>query len=163
MADRRIIAIAVTPKAYDEIQKLKSDRTWTGYLIELVLLENPRNQVLTDELANLPKKEVKEQKPKAEKKAKKEKKAAKSEKVEKAEAETEVPSAEEAERVEVEGKGTLIMPHTHKTKKAKVQEPSAKVTEQPTAEQEPTDDELKAEVPIGESLGISTPVNKGEG
>lgn len=152
MADRRIIAIAVTPKAYDEIQKLKSDRTWTGYLIELVLLENPRNQVLTDELANLPKK-----------KAKKEKKVAKSEKVEKAEAETEVPSAEEAERVEVEGKGTLIMPHTHKTKKAKVQEPSAKVTEQPTAEQEPTDDELKAEVPIGESLGISTPVNKREG
>lgn len=80
MADRRIIAIAVTPKAYDEIQKLKGDRTWTGYVIELALLENPQNQVLADELANLPKKEVKEQKPKAEKKAKKEKKA----KVEKA-------------------------------------------------------------------------------
>jgi len=114
MADRRIIAIAVTPKAYDEIQKLKGDRTWTGYVIELALLENPQNQVLTDELANLPKKEVKEQKPKAEKKAKKEKKG-------KATVETEVPSAEEAERVEVEGGGTLIMPHTHKPKKAKTE------------------------------------------
>ena len=134
MADRRIIAIAVSPKAYDEIQKLKGVRTWTGYVIELALLENPQNQVLTDELANLPKKEVKEQKPKAEKKAKKVKKAEASgedkvamvilEEHEPTEAElkaieTEVPSAEEAERVEVEGGGTLIMPHTHKTEKAK--------------------------------------------
>ena len=135
MADRRIIAIAVSPKAYDEIQKLKGGRTWTGYVIELALLENPQNQVLTDELANLPKKEVKEQKPKA----KKEKKG-------KAAVETEVPSAEEAERVEVEGEGTLIMPHTHKGKKAKVQEPAAKVT----GEREPTNAELQA-------------INKGEG
>ena len=69
-----------------------------------------------------------------------------------------MPSAEEAERVEVEGKGTLIMPHTHKTKKAKAQKPSAKVTEEPVGE--PTEDELKAEVPTGEreeSMGISTP------
>ena len=29
-----------------------------GYVIELTLLENPQNQVLQDELASLPKKEV---------------------------------------------------------------------------------------------------------
>ncbi|GAH64060.1 unnamed protein product [marine sediment metagenome] len=134
MADRRIIAIAVSPKAYDEIQKLKGDRTWTDYVIELALLENPQNQVLTDELANLPKKEVKEQKPKAEKKAKKVKKAEASgedkvamvileehepTKEELKAIETGVPSAEETERVEVEDGRTLIMPHTHKPKKGK--------------------------------------------
>jgi len=156
MAGRRIIAIAVTPKAYDEIQKLKGDRTWTGYVIELALLENPQNQVLTDELANLLKKEVKEQKPKAEKKAKKEKKAAKNEKVEKAEAETEVPSAEEAERVEVEGEGTLILPHTHKSKKA----------EAPTEEQEPTSGistPTKRQPKKGKTLQQLQAVNKGGG
>ena len=117
MADRRIIAIAVTPKAYDEIQKLKGNRTWTQYVLEGMVILHPKNPILEDEYQAL----QKEPKPKAEKKAKKEKKAAKSEKVEKAAVETEVPSAEEAERVDVEGKGTLIMPHTHKSKKAKTE------------------------------------------
>lgn len=125
MADRRIIAIAVSPGAYDEIQKLKGDATWTDFTLRAVDALVGGNIVLTDELDNLRKKaekKVKEPKPKAEKKGKKGKaKAAKSEKVEKAEAETKVPSAEEAERVDVEGEGTLIMPHTHEPKKAKTE------------------------------------------
>jgi len=50
MADKRIIAIAVSPKAYDEILKLKGDRTWTEWLLELMLLENATNEVLQSEL-----------------------------------------------------------------------------------------------------------------
>ena len=148
--ERRIIAIQMLPKAYDEIQRLKGDETWTRFIIQCVmhLPGEGDNHILKDELASLTK-EPKAEKPKTKKgKTKK--------------AETEVPSAEEAERVGVEGKGTLIMPHTHRSKKAKVQEPSAEVT----GERQPTENELKAEVPTGEreeSMGIGTPVNKGEG
>lgn len=117
--DKRIIAIQMLPKAYDEIQRLKGEETWTRFIIECVRAKVGNNTILQDELATLLQeaeaRKVKTEKPKAEKP----KKAAKSEKVEKAEAETKVPSAEEAERVEVEGAGTLIMPHTHKPKKGK--------------------------------------------
>lgn len=47
---KRIIAIAVSPKAYDEISNLKGDRTWTKWLLFLMLLENPTNEVLNNEL-----------------------------------------------------------------------------------------------------------------
>jgi len=93
--ERRIIAISMLPKAYDEIQRLKAEETWTKFIIECVLAKVGDNSILQDELASL----VKEPK--------------------KAAVETEVPSAEEAERVKIEGEGTLIMPHTHKPKKAK--------------------------------------------
>ena len=99
--ERRIIAIQMLPKAYDEIQRLKGEETWTKFIIECVLAKVGDNSILQDELASL------EEKPKAEKPAKKGK----------ARVEAQVPSAEEAERVEVEGEGTLIMPHTHKSKK----------------------------------------------
>lgn len=68
-SDRRIIAIAVSPKAYDEILTLKKDRTWTKWLVELMLLENPTNEILKDEFSELTK--TKEEKPKAEPKPKK--------------------------------------------------------------------------------------------
>jgi len=54
--NRRIITIAVSPKAYDEIAKLKGDRTWTGWLLQLMQQEYPDNKVIQDEIANLPKK-----------------------------------------------------------------------------------------------------------
>jgi len=94
--DKRIIAIAVTPRAYDEIQRLKGNRTWTQYVLESMVILHPKNDILTDEY-EASKKEPKQQKPKAEK-PKKEKKA-KAEKAsveqESAEAtvETELPSA----------------------------------------------------------------------
>ena len=55
MAEKRIIAIAVSPTAYDEIRRLKGQRTWSGYVLGLTLLENPENKILNDELANLTK------------------------------------------------------------------------------------------------------------
>ena len=93
--ERRIIAIQMLPKAYDEIQKLKGEETWTRFIIQCVLAKVGDNSILQDELASL----VKEPKTKT--------------------AETEVPSAEEAERVELEGGEILIMPHTHKPKAEK--------------------------------------------
>ena len=68
MPDRRIIAISASLGAYDELQKIKANRTWTGYMLQLALLEQPDNETLKSELANLPKHEPKEQK--ATKKAK---------------------------------------------------------------------------------------------
>lgn len=65
MADRRIIAISVSPKAYDEIQKLKGKRTWTRWALEMALLENPDNDALKAELASLSKHEPKAEKPKS--------------------------------------------------------------------------------------------------
>ena len=70
-ADKRIIAIAVSPRAYDEILKLKGERTWTKWLLELMSIENPTNEVLTDELLELVK--PKTEKPKTQPKPKKEK------------------------------------------------------------------------------------------
>jgi hypothetical protein len=70
--DKRVIAIQVTPKAYDEIQRLKGELTWARFTIECVLARVGDNSILQDELANLPKpKEPKPPKPKAEKKGKK--------------------------------------------------------------------------------------------
>jgi len=106
--NKRIIAIQMLPKAYDEIQRLKEEETWTRFIIQCVLAKVGDNSILKDELKSL----VKEPKAEKPKKGKTE-----------AEAETEVPSAEEAERVDVEGEGTLIMPHTHKSKKAKTEKP----------------------------------------
>ena len=105
--ERRIIAIQMLPKAYDEIQRLKGDETWIRFIIQCVLAKVGDNAILHDELDSLTKE------PKAEKPAKKGKTEVE------AAVETEVPSAEEAERVEIEGEKTLIMPHTHKPKKAK--------------------------------------------
>ena len=73
--ERRIIAIQMLPKAYDEIQRLKGEETWTRFIIQCVLAKAGDNSILKDELASLTK-ESKEQKPKAEKKAKKEKEEA---------------------------------------------------------------------------------------
>lgn len=87
MSDRRIIAIAVTPTAYDEILKLKGDETWTSFVIRSVMQNIPGgNTILEAEHAALPKKA--EPKPKPEKKAKVEKpKAEKKAKVKKAKVE----------------------------------------------------------------------------
>ncbi len=126
---RRIIAIQMLPKAYDEIQKLKAEETWTRFIIQCVLAKVGDNSILQDELASLVK-EPKEQKPKAEKKAKKVKTEVA--------VDTEVPSAEEAERVELEGGKVLIMPHTHKPKKGK------KAAKTKVTGEEPTKAELKA-------------------
>ena len=68
-SDKRIIAIAVPPKAYDEILKLKGARTWTKWLIELMLLENPTNEILNNEMHGFT--EPKAEKPKAEPKPRK--------------------------------------------------------------------------------------------
>jgi hypothetical protein len=67
--DRRVIAIQMLPKAYDEIQRLKGEETWTKFIIECALAKVGDNSILQDELSNLPK--PKEPKPKAEKKGKK--------------------------------------------------------------------------------------------
>jgi len=77
--ERRIIAIQMLPKAYDEIQRLKGEETWTRFIIQCVLAKVGDNSILQDELKSLVK-EPKEPKPKAEKpkkvkKAKAEKKA----------------------------------------------------------------------------------------
>lgn len=97
--DRRVIAIQMLPGAYTEIQRLKGEETWTKFIIECVIAKVGDNNILKDELASL---------------TKEPKKAA---------VEAEVPSAEEAERVEVEGEKTLIMPHTHKPKAEKEANP----------------------------------------
>lgn len=64
MPDRRIIAIAVSPRAYDEILKLKGKVTWTRWAVEMALLEHPDNETLKTELASLPKHEPKDKKEK---------------------------------------------------------------------------------------------------
>jgi hypothetical protein len=70
--DRRVIAIQMLPKAYDEIQRLKGEETWTKFIIECVQAKVGDNSILQDELANLPKPKVpKPPNPKAEKKGKK--------------------------------------------------------------------------------------------
>ena len=63
--ERRIIAISVSHNAYDEIQKLKGDWTWTRGALEIALMEHYSDEVIEAEIENLPKKE-----PKAERKAK---------------------------------------------------------------------------------------------
>jgi hypothetical protein len=66
---RRIIAIAVSPTAYDELLKLKGKRTWNSYLLHMALLDQPHNTILQSELDSQPKpKEPKAEKPKKEKK-----------------------------------------------------------------------------------------------
>lgn len=56
---KRIIAIAVSPRAYDEILTLKSERTWTQWLLELMSIENPMDEVIADELLELVKPKTK--------------------------------------------------------------------------------------------------------
>lgn len=68
MPDRRIIAIAVTPPAYDEIIKLKGKDTWTAFVLHATVKYVGGNEILEREIDALPTK--KEPKPKAEKKAK---------------------------------------------------------------------------------------------
>ena len=92
---KRIIAVAVSPKAYDEILTLKGDRTWTRWLVELMLLQNPTNEILQGEFSELTK--TKEEKPKAEPKAEK----PKAEKPKKAKKATE-PVAETKPEAKVE-------------------------------------------------------------
>ena len=57
-------------KAFDEVQRLRGERTWTGWLLQLIQKEHPDNQVIKDEIATLPQKKEKVKKPKKEKKAK---------------------------------------------------------------------------------------------
>lgn len=75
MPDRRIIAIAVSPRAYDEILKLKGKVTWTDFTLRAVNALVGSNAILEEEIANLPKPKPKAEKPKPkkEKKAKAEK------------------------------------------------------------------------------------------
>ena len=58
-------------------------------------------------------------------------------KAERGKTEIEVPSDEAAERVEVEGLGTLIMPHTHKDKSGKPRRKKAEKQETSAAEAGP--------------------------
>lgn len=55
MPDRRIIAIAVSPRAYDEILKLKGKMTWTDFTLRAVNALVGSNAILEEEIANLPK------------------------------------------------------------------------------------------------------------
>ena len=77
--DKRIIAIQMLPTAYDEIQRLKGEETWTRFIIECVLAKVGNNDILQGELESLIKaKDVappKAEKPKKVKKAKVEKEA----------------------------------------------------------------------------------------
>ena len=75
MPDRRIIAIAVSPRAYDEILKLKGKVTWTDFTLRAVNALVGSNAILEEEIANLPRPKPKAEKPKSkkEKKAKAEK------------------------------------------------------------------------------------------
>ena len=57
--ERRIIAIQMLPKAYDEIQRLKGEETWTRFIIQCVLAKVGDNSILQDELASLIPKVVK--------------------------------------------------------------------------------------------------------
>jgi len=66
---KRIIAIQMLPKAYDEIQRLKGEETWTRFIIECVLAKVGDNGILQDELKSLVK-EPKAEKSKAKKAAK---------------------------------------------------------------------------------------------
>ena len=59
--ERRIIAIQMLPKAYDEIQRLKGEETWTRFIIQCVLAKVGDNSILQDEFKSLAKE------PKAEK------------------------------------------------------------------------------------------------
>jgi hypothetical protein len=56
-----ILAIAVSPTAYDEIQRFKGKEIWTGFVIRAVDTLVGGNEPLRAELADLPK-----HKPKAE-------------------------------------------------------------------------------------------------
>lgn len=75
MPDRRIIVIAVSPRAYDEILKLKGKVTWADFTLRAVNALVGSNAILEEEIANLPKPKSKAEKPKPkkEKKAKAEK------------------------------------------------------------------------------------------
>ena len=64
--ERRIIAIQMLPNAYDEIQRLKGEETWTRFIIQCVLAKVGDNSILQDELASLTK-EPRAEKPKAKK------------------------------------------------------------------------------------------------
>jgi len=64
--ERRVIAIQMLPKAYDEIQRLKGEEIWTRFIIQCVLAKVGDNSILQDELASLTK-EPKAEKPKAKK------------------------------------------------------------------------------------------------
>ena len=74
---RRIIAIAVSPTAYDEIQRLKGTETWTSFVTRAVDTLVGGNETLQAELASLPKHEPKAKKPKAKKTGKAKQKAEK--------------------------------------------------------------------------------------
>ena len=70
MPDRRIIAIAVSPRAYDEILKLKGKVTWTDFTLRAVNALVGGNAILEEEIANLPRPKPKAEKPKPKKPAK---------------------------------------------------------------------------------------------
>jgi hypothetical protein len=70
MPDRRIIAIAVSPRAYDEILKLKGKVTWTDFTLRAVNALVGSNTILEEEIANLPKPKPKAEKPKPKKERK---------------------------------------------------------------------------------------------
>ena len=70
MPDRRIIAIAVSPRAYDEILKLKGKVTWTDFTLRAVNTLVGSNAILEEEIANLPKSKPKASKPKPKKEKK---------------------------------------------------------------------------------------------
>ncbi|MBA7596788.1 hypothetical protein ES703_03777 [subsurface metagenome] len=94
--DKRVIAIQMLPKAYNEIQRLKGEQTWTRFIIECVLAKVGDNTILQEELAGLiaeaEARKVKVEKPKA----KKGKKAAKTK------ATGEEPTETELEAIEAE-------------------------------------------------------------
>ena len=72
MVEKRIIAIAVSPRAYDEILKLKGKVTWTDFTLRAVNALVGSNAILEEEIANLPRPKPKAAKPepKKEKKSK---------------------------------------------------------------------------------------------
>ena len=70
MAEKRIIAIAVSPRAYDEILKLKGKVTWTDFTLRAVNALAGSNAILEEEIANLPKPKPKAEKPKPKKEKK---------------------------------------------------------------------------------------------
>jgi len=70
---RRIIAVSVSPTAYDEIQRLKGKETWTSFVIRAVDTLVGGNETLKFELDALPKHEPKAEKPRAPAKVKKDK------------------------------------------------------------------------------------------
>ncbi len=70
MPDRRIIAIAVSPRAYDEVLKLKGKVTWTDFTLRAVNALVGSNAILEEEIANLPRPKPKAEKPKSKKEKK---------------------------------------------------------------------------------------------